>query len=42
MLIPREEVAKAIAEDIENYLQKLFPEECSKRTEEKKRKEKII
>lgn len=39
MLIPREEVAKAIAEDIENYLRKLFPEECSKR-DEKKEKEK--
>lgn len=34
--MPREEVAKAIAEDIENYLRKLFPKECSKRDEEKK------
>lgn len=39
VLMSREEVAKAIAENIENYLRKLFPEECSKR-DEKKEKEK--
>lgn len=33
----REEVAKAIAENIENYLRKLFPEECSKRDKEKEK-----
>lgn len=38
MLMPREEVAKAIAEDIENHLRKLFPEECAKRDAEKERK----
>lgn len=38
MLMPREEVAKVIAEDIENYLHKLLPEECVKRDAEKERK----
>lgn len=35
VLMPREEVAKMIAQDIENHLRKLFPKECSKRDEEK-------
>ena len=35
--MPREEVAKTIAEDIENYLRKLFPEECAERDEEEKK-----
>ena len=38
MLMPREELAKKIAEDIESCLQKLFPEECAKRDAEKERK----
>lgn len=38
MSMSREEVAEMIAKDIEDCLQRLFPEECAKRDAEKERK----